>query len=120
MKRILFGVLLLSTLAIADDTEDRKCSVTFTAGAAGTTASPSAGTCSWTKGSTVIMQCDQDVYFNTQTTATNVDFQVKFTSNADPYIVYLGAGKTNISVLGVTASGTCKFSSSMRRKPWQQ
>lgn len=125
----------LAVLALAFSTsvfaagDDRQCSVTFTSGVAGDTSAPSSGTCSWTAGATVLMQCDQDVYFNTTTNAqgvvgpaTNVDFQVNFSVNRDPYVVYLldngaGAGSKNISVLGVTTSGTCKFGKTNRRKP---
>ena len=100
--------------------DDRLCSVTFTSGVAGTTASPSSGTCSWVAGSTLLMQCDQDVYFSSSGTATANDFQVKFTVNSDPYLIYqleTNNLQRNVSVLGVTASGTCKFGKTNRRKP---
>jgi membrane-bound ClpP family serine protease len=134
-RSLVAKVLGLAALALALSTpvmaagDDRQCSVTFTSGVAGSTASPSSGTCAWSAGATVLMQCDQDVFFNTTTNAqgtvgpaTNVDFQVNFSANRDPYIVYLldngtGAGSKNISVLGVTASGTCKFAKTNRRKP---
>jgi hypothetical protein len=100
--------------------DDRQCSVTFTTGAAGTTASPSSGTCNWVRGSTLLMQCDQDVYFSSTATATANDFQVKFSINPDPYIIYqldTSNLQKDVSVLGVTASGTCKFAKTNRRKP---
>lgn len=111
----LLGLVLLGSAAQAAG-EDRQCSVTFTAGAAGTTATPSAGTCSWLAGATVLMQCDQAVYWSQTGTATATDFKVDFVSNADPYIVYLSPNAKAISVLGVTASGTCKFGATTVRK----
>lgn len=119
------GLLSLGVALAAG--EDRACSVTFTTGAAGNTGAPSSGTCNWEQGSTVLMQCDAAVYFSATTTATANDFKVDFAANSDPYIIYLtaasfpGGGATVgkvISVLGVSASGTCKFAKSMRRKPF--
>ncbi len=114
----------LTTVAFAAG-DDRQCSVTFTTGVAGTTAVPTTGTCTWGAGSTLLMQCDQDVYFSGTTTATSTDFQVKFSVNPDPYLIYMldtsgGSGTSsqkNVSVLGVSASGTCKFAKTNRRKP---
>lgn len=104
------------------------CSVTFTNVAAGTTASPASGTCSWLRGTMVLMSCDQDVYFSATTgfnsvvvPATAAMQRLNFISVAqveNPYPVYLSTSDKDVSVLGVTASGTCKFIvSPFRRKP---
>ena len=117
MKNIALVFVVLVALTSFAAGEDRQCSVTFTAGAAGTTASPTSGTCGWLPGAVVLLQCDQDVYFSQTGTATNTDFQVKFTANADPYLVYLGPNQKVITFLGVSASGTCKLGgSAVRRK----
>lgn len=112
----LLGLVLLGTAAQAG--EDRQCSVTFTAGVAGTTATPSAGTCSWGLGATILMQCDQAVYWTQApgATASATDFKVDFTANSDPYIAYLSPNSKTISVLGVTAAGTCKFGATSVRR----
>lgn len=117
------SLLGLSSVVMAAG-DDRQCSVTFTNVTAGTTATPSTGTCSWARGSTLLMQCDAAVYFSSTATATATDFKVDFTVNPDPYIIYqLDSGGSSgllakdVSVLGVTASGTCKFAKTNRRKP---
>ena len=116
MKNLALVVALLVSLTASAAGEDRVCSVTFTAGAAGTTASPTSGTCTWSYGATVLMQCDQDVYFSQTATATSTDFKIAFTSNSDPYIIYLGPNNKTITFLGVTTSGTCKLGPSSVRK----
>lgn len=116
MKRLaLFAVVLLSLTTFGAG-EDRQCSITFTNAVAGTTAAPTAGTCSWQPGAVLLMQCDQDVYFSQTGTATSTDFQVKFTSNSDPYLIYLGPNQKVVTFLGVSASGTCKFGASAVRR----
>lgn len=126
-------VLCLATISFAGG-EDSQCTVTFTTGVAGTTASPATGTCTWDYGTNVLMQCDVAVFFSPSRTATSADFKVDFAANSDPYPLWLMPGngqKTTlqdggivisgqrvISVLGVTASGTCKFGKTPRRKPW--
>ena len=116
MKKALFLGFILGAFAALGAGEDRQCSVTFTSASAGTTASPTSGTCLWLPGATVLMQCDQDVYFSQTGTATSTDFKVAFTSNSDPYIVYLSPNQKVITFLGVSASGTCKFGASSVRK----
>lgn len=100
------------------------CSVTYTTGAAGTTVTPASGSCSWALGTNVLMQCSTDVYFNYQVVngalaaATSADATASFASNLDPIPVCLKNNEKHISVLGVTASGTCKFmSTDLRRCP---
>lgn len=102
------------------------CSVTYTTGAAGVTSSPTTGSCSWSVGSNVLMQCTTDVYFNYQVVngalaaATSADAIASFSSNLDPIPVCLSSpsNERHISVLGVTVSGTCKFmQTSFRRCP---
>lgn len=120
MKRIFIfaalGMVLGFATAALGAGEDRQCSVTFTNAAAGTTATPTSGTCSWNYGATVLLQCDQDVYFSQTGTATSNDFKIAFTSNSDPYIVYLSPNQKTITFLGVSASGTCKLGASSVRK----
>lgn len=121
----LSALFVFCTLSVAMSAQaagdDRQCSVTFTTGAAGTTASPSSGTCSWVAGATVLMQCDQAVYYTASGTATATDFIADFVANKDQVILYLNSSpnetQKNISVLGVSASGTCKFAKTNRRKP---
>lgn len=100
------------------------CSVTYTTGVAGVTSSPTTGSCSWSAGSNVLMQCTTDVYFNYQVVdgalaaATSADAVAGFASNTDPIPVCLSRLERHISFLGVTASGTCKFmQTSFRRCP---
>jgi len=83
------------------------------------------GTCTWNKGSTVMLQCDQDVYVdsstsnNTAGTATSFDQRINFSANNDPYPLYLDAPDQNISILGVSTAGVCKVMTTKRPKPWQ-
>lgn len=126
MKALALAVALLATSALAGDTV--VCSVSFTNLVAGTTAAPASGSCSWARASMVLMQCDQDVYFSsntstaggTVTVATAAMQRVNFLSgnNFDPYKVYLSLNDQQVSVLGVTGTGTCKFIiSPFQRKP---
>ena len=107
--------------ALAADNEDAICVVNFSSTDAGFTNASTDGGCTWLEGATIIMQCDQDVYFNQgnpQRAASSQDFIVKFTINPDPYKIFLGNKNKVISVIGSTAAGSCKFSDSPRRKPW--
>ena len=105
---------------VAHAAEPIVCSVAIATGAASSTASPTTGSCSWVKGATVLMQCDQNVYFDSTSggTATSADMRADFTSTSDPVPVYLDAYDKDISLLAVSASGTCKFAITKRRKPW--
>lgn len=84
------------------------------------------GTCTWSKGSTVLVQCNTNVYFDSSTTAgvagtaTSFDQRVMFLTNGDPYPIYLDNSDQNISALAVTdaGAGECKFMTSKRPKPW--
>ena len=83
------------------------------------------GTCTWNKGSTVMLQCDQDVYVdsttanNTAGTATSFDQRINFSANSDPYPLYLDAPDQNISILAATTAGSCRVMTTKRPKPWQ-
>lgn len=116
MKNLIRFVVLCLGLSAFAAGEDRQCSITFTNAVAGSTLAPTSGTCSWQPGAVLLMQCDQDVYFSQTGTATNTDFQVKFSANSDPYLVYLGPNQKTVTFLGVTASGTCKFGASTVRR----
>lgn len=116
--KLAFLGLFLSLPAFADDL--RQCTVTFTNSVAGTTASvvsaDGGGSCDWSVGATVVMQCDVAVYYNAAknstggaTTATAFDFKVDFTINPDPFRIDLAGNAKHVSVLGVTSSGQCKF-----------
>lgn len=123
--RNLFAVLIL--LAASQPVlaaEPVVCSIT-TSGTAASTASPTTGTCIWVAGSTVLMTCTADVYVNSTTTAgvapvaTSSHQPVLFTSNQDPVLIYLEPRDKVISVLQVTAAGTCKFMTVSTRRPFR-
>lgn len=126
---VLGGYLFLTTVdpPRAGAAENVVCTLTTSAVAANTSA-PTSGVCSWQQGSLVLMQCDQDVYFNANTgpgatlptAATASSQRINFAtgSNFDPYIIYLGTSDKHVSVLQVSVGGTCKFIvSPFRRKP---
>ena len=120
----IFTAYLFLMVQPAWSAEKVLCSVTYTTGVAGVTSSPTTGSCSWSAGSNVLMQCTTDVYFNYQVVngalaaATSADAIASFASNLDPIPVCLLSGERHISFLGVTASGTCKFmQTSFRRCP---
>ena len=118
------------------------CAVTTsTSTASSTILSSDGGTCVWGQGSTVLMQCTTDVYVNSQahlpvgnvqsdgswyydggitgTAASALDQRVDFTSNSDPYPVYLDQGDRHVSLLAVSSAGSCKFMTTKRPKPGQ-
>lgn len=129
MKLKQLGAVLMALVVFyvqpAWSAEKVVCSVTYTTGAAGVTSSPASGTCSWSPGGAVLVQCSSDVYGSwavnaagTVVTATSADVTLSFSSNLDPIPVCLQGRENHISVLGVTASGTCKFlPTSLRRCP---
>lgn len=128
-------VVMLAALTLA--AEKAVCRVTYTTAAAGVTSSPlgvnpdggatDAGVafpCSWPAGGNVLVQCSSDVYVSytldggAPVTATSNDNTFQFSSNLDPIPVCLQNSEQHISVLGVTAAGTCKFSpTTLRRCP---
>ena len=135
---ILVGVLIIAS-PDAEAADSVVCAVTTSTSAAATTALPATGTCSWVKGSVILMQCTTDVYIDTGlvrdvinpdagssnpdggTTggvATSADQRVDFTANTDPYPIYLGDGDHHVSVLAVTSAGSCKFMKTQRRRPY--
>jgi len=126
MKKVLFFIVAAALVTVATAAlagEDRQCTVSYTTGAAGNTLSPASGTCSWGKGATLLVQCSSDVYFaqkfatgTTRPAAANTDFVMSFSSNKDPYIVYLDADKVELSFLGVSASGDCKVGATTVRR----
>lgn len=117
----------LALLALTAWASDKVvASLTIGTGAAVSTASPTTGSATWLQGGMVWLQCDQDVYAtwdtpagsSTPTVATSAAQRINFTSNNDPYPIYLGNNEKHISVLAVSAAGTCKFIvSPHRRKP---
>ena len=95
MKTILKAALVAIPVSItAMGAEPVVCTIT-TSGSSANTSSPTTGTCSWPKGATVLVQCDQSVYLDSTSvlgvapTASSSDELVDFASNKDPKIVYL-------------------------------
>lgn len=120
MRYLLVFTLLFALSAPA--AEPVVCSITTDA-TSKTTASPTTGTCSWVAGSTVLVQCDQDVYLDSTTvgitppTAASTDTLFSFSSNKDPIPVYLESRDKVIAVTQVTTAGTCKFMTVSPRRP---
>lgn len=120
MRNLLAFIFLLALSAAA--AEPVVCTIT-TDGTSKTTASPTTGTCSWVAGSTVLVQCDQDVYLDSTTvgvtapTASSADTLYSFSSNKDPIPVYLEPRDKVIAVTQVSVAGTCKFSTISTRRP---
>lgn len=118
LKATLVGLSLVVAAVASAGGDDRQCSVIFnTSNDGGNTAAPASGNCNWTAGSTLLMQCSTPVYFSASGDAGSTDFVADFTNNPDPYIICLSANQTNVSVLGVSADGGCKFSKTNRRVP---
>jgi len=135
-KSLLVGFLLgLAGSALAADPV--VCTVTTSTSAAATTALPTGGpgACNWGKGAVILMQCTTDVYIDSTNlvdvsapldggvigtrTATSADQRVDFTSNSDPYIIYLGNNDQHVSLLAVSSAGSCKFMKTQRARPWR-
>lgn len=98
------------------------CQVAFTTAIKGETLRTAA--CVWESGAVLGLQCDQDVYVSAtdRTTPNNQvpdagvnDMIATFSANKDPVPLYLMNTQKHVTVLGVTASGTCKFSALKRR-----
>jgi hypothetical protein len=80
------------------------------------------------------MQCTTDVYIDSSSlvdvsapldggvigtaVATSADQRVDFSSNSDPYPIYLGVNDQHVSVLAVSSAGSCKFMKTQRRRPY--
>lgn len=125
MKRILvFAAVMVAIVALG--AEPVVCTVSIGTGGATTTASATTGTCTWNRNSVVLMACDQDVYINTTSgcvgsqcapaAATSAMQRVNFLSNMDPYPLYLDTFDKDVSMLAVTAAGTCKFMTTKRKR----
>lgn len=121
--RNLFAVILLACLSLeVKAAEPVVCSIT-TDGTSKTTASPTSGSCTWVAGSTVLVQCDQDIYLDSTTvgltapTASSADQKIAFTSNSDPVLIYLEPRDKVIAVTQVSVAGTCKFMTVSTRRP---
>ena len=124
MKHLILLAALISTSALAG--EKVVATLTIGTGAATSSAALTTGTADWSKGGIVLLQCDQDVYISwdtvvcttTVTVATSAMQRINFSSNNDPYIIYLGVNDKDVSVLAVSSAGTCKFiKTPFRRKP---
>lgn len=135
-KALVIGFALgLAGAALAADPV--VCAVTTSTSTAATTALPTAGpgACNWNKGSVILMQCTTDVYVETtnlvdvpapldggvvgSAVATSADQRVDFSSNSDPYIIYLNSNDQHVSVLAVSSAGSCKFMKTQRARPWR-
>lgn len=121
MKKALVVGFILGLAATAFAADPVVCAVTTATGAAASTSSPTTGTCSWSPGSVILMQCTTDTYIDTAPggTASSADQRVDFTSNSDPYIIYLNNADQHVSVLAVTSAGSCKFMKTQRARPWR-
>ena len=134
MKYLALVAGFLGGLALA--AEPVVCTVTTSTSTAATTGTCATGTDTpWTKGSVVLMQCTTDVYIDFNglgdvsspfdggvvgsAVATSADQRVDFSSNSDPYIIYLGNNDKHVSVLAVSAAGSCKFMKTQRARPWR-
>lgn len=126
MRKTLLLLALLTFIvpASAQAADLVVCSVNTATGAASSTASPTTGTCSWPTGSVILMQCTTDVYIDTSTinnvapTASNADAFVDWTNNKDWWPIYLGNNDKVVSLLAVSAAGTCKFMTTQRKRPY--
>lgn len=131
---VLGFVLGLAGAALAADPV--VCTVATSTSTAATTALPSsgAGACNWGKGAVILMQCTTDVYVDTtnlvdvpapldggvvgSAVATSADQRVDFSSNTDPYPIYLGNNDQHVSLLAVSSAGSCKFMKTQRKRPY--
>lgn len=144
MKRFLAAMSILVGIAIiaspdAEAADSVVCNVGTSTSAATTTALPATGTCSWSKGSVLLMQCNTDVYIDTAAVrdvvnpdagssnpdggttggiATAADELVDFTNNKDHFPIYLGNADQHVSLLAASADGGCKFIKSQLRRPY--
>lgn len=136
MKKALVVGFILGLAGASFAADPVVCTVTTSTSTAATTALPTGGpgACSWGKGAVILMQCTTDVYIDTSNlidvpvpldggvigsaVATSADQRVDFSSNSDPYIVYLNSGDQHVSVLAVSSAGSCKFMKTQRRRPY--
>lgn len=139
MKKLIgVVVLLLSACASPRPSAEGEavCAVTAPNDAGyGTTFSPAVGTCTWVAGATVAMQCTQKVCYNVQGAIVKFsdggipsgpvasctgdagvppDLAVDFTTNPDPYLIYLSPNEKQITVQASTTTTTCTFAKSPR------
>lgn len=119
MNRLMLLVALLALPAFAADKQ--VCTLSVTTGSAASTSTPTSGTCSWTKGQVILMQCTVDVIIDANLNATasaTSGSRVAFSSGQDAYPIYLGTNDKDVSVIAQSASGTCYFFTTQRRRPW--
>lgn len=123
----------------ADAADNVICAVTTSTSAAATTELPATGTCSWSKGSVILIQCTTDVYIDTNTVlavfnpdggtrspdggttggvASSADEMLDFTNAKDAVPLYLNSTDQHVSVLAVSSAGSCKFMKTQRRRPY--
>ncbi len=128
MKRstsLLLSLILAAGPFTAQASEPVVCTLTTATGAAATTASCTTGSATWARGSAVLMQCTTDTYVSSTTVAfggtvvaaTSSSEAVDFTNNKDKVMIPLDKNDLHISVLAVTAAGSCKFMLTQRKKP---
>jgi hypothetical protein len=101
------AVVLFARQALAS--EKYVCTVSSTNPTAASTASPSAGTCSWGAGEPIAIQCAAAVHYDSSGTASTDDVKIDFATNPDPYKVKLGQGETNVSILAASGTVACRF-----------
>lgn len=127
------GMLFAPPMLDAEAADNVTCAVTTSTSTAATTANPASGTCDWQPGNVVLMQCTTDVYLDTNAVrsvfpadggttggvATSADQRIDFSSNSDPYIIYLNNNDHHVSLLAVSSAGSCKFMKTQRARPWR-
>lgn len=109
MKRLFPLLLLVLFAAPVGASEKYLCTVTSTNPTAGTTNSPSAGTCSWAKGAEIAVQCDVAIHYDASGTATTDDVKIDFAANPDPFRIDLHSDEKAVSILSVSGAATCRF-----------
>lgn len=141
-KYVVVGLLSFALVAWAAEPPDAICTVTTsTSSNSSTILSADGGTCSWQRGSNLLMSCSTDVYFSaaghlpvgniqsdggwyydggiTGTAADSNSSSADFTNNKDPIPLYLESSDQHVSLKAVTTAGYCKFSTTKRPKPFQ-
>lgn len=119
MKALILGLFASAALGA----EPVVCTLTTSTSAAASTASCTTGSATWSAGGAVLMQCTTDVYVSTTTTtgslaaATSSSEMVEFTTNKDKVAFWLNPGDKHVSVLAVSSAGTCKFMTTLRKRP---
>lgn len=123
MKTVFAFAALVASVAFAS--EPVVCTLTTSTGAAASTAACTTGSATWIKGSVVLLQCTSDVYVSSTTPsgtttvnpATSSMELLDFSTSKDKVLIPLNPQDLHISVLAASSAGTCKFMTSLRKRP---